>query len=52
MPLSRRELLASLGAGITTGHLLTEFEKALDRIPIDDCSMQQFEDALDGCQRP
>ncbi|MBF6071314.1 helix-turn-helix domain-containing protein [Nocardia farcinica] len=50
MPLSRRELLASLGAGITTGHLLTEFEKALDRIPIDDCSMQQFEDALDGFQ--
>ncbi|WP_280216176.1 helix-turn-helix domain-containing protein [Nocardia cyriacigeorgica] len=50
MPLSRRELLASLGAGITTGPLLRKFEAAVESISIGDDTLQTFEDAYAGYQ--
>ncbi|WP_156959412.1 helix-turn-helix transcriptional regulator [Nocardia sp. BMG51109] len=50
MPLSRRELLASLGVGIAAGQLLAKFEKALETIPLGDDTLESFEDAYAGFQ--
>ncbi len=48
MPLSRREVLTSLGLGIVTGGLQGEFERALDSIEFDGDVLQYFEDAFHG----
>lgn len=50
MPLSRRELLAALGVGIPGGALLSQFERALDAVPISDDMLRFFEDAHEGFQ--
>lgn len=50
MPLSRRELLASLGVGIAGGQLLAQFDKATESISIGDETLQSFEDAYAGFQ--
>ncbi|NEW29265.1 helix-turn-helix domain-containing protein [Nocardia cyriacigeorgica] len=50
MPLSRRELLASLGAGIGTGPLLRMFESAIEKVSIGDSTLQAFDDAYAGYQ--
>ncbi|MBF6096737.1 helix-turn-helix transcriptional regulator [Nocardia cyriacigeorgica] len=50
MPLSRRELLASLGVGITTGPLLSKFEAAIENVSIGDNTLLIFEDAYTGYQ--
>jgi hypothetical protein len=50
MPLSRRELLASLGVGIVGGQLLAQFDKATESISIGDATLQSFEDAYAGFQ--
>jgi hypothetical protein len=50
MPLSRRELLASLGVGIVGGQLLAQFDKATENISIGDETLQSFEDAYAGFQ--
>lgn len=50
MPLSRRELLAALGIGIAGGALLSQFERALDAVPVSDDTLRLFEDAYEGFQ--
>jgi Helix-turn-helix domain len=50
MPLSRREVLASLGVGIAAGPLLTQLEKAIRNISVGDDTLQSFEDAYAGFQ--
>ena len=50
MPLSRRELLASLGVGIAAGPLLIQLEKVIGNISVDDDTLQSFEDAYTGFQ--
>ena len=52
MPLSRRELLASLGVGIVGGQLLAQFDKAMKSISVGDGTLQSFEDAYVGFQPP
>lgn len=48
MPLSRRELLTTLGLGVVTGKLQGEFERALDNIEFDSDLLQFFDDAYSG----
>jgi len=48
MPLSRREVLATLGLGIVTGSLQREFEQALDDITLDSDLVQFFENGYSG----
>jgi hypothetical protein len=48
MPLSRREVLAALGLGMTTGGLQDEFERALDCIELNGHVLQFFGDAFRG----
>lgn len=50
MPLSRRELLTTLGIGIAGGRLQGEFERALERISLDSSTIQYFEAAFHGYQ--
>ncbi|MGH3906138.1 MAG: helix-turn-helix domain-containing protein [Pseudonocardiaceae bacterium] len=45
LPLSRREVMASLGVGIASGGLLAEFERALEAVDLDSDVLQSFEDA-------
>jgi hypothetical protein len=48
MPLSRRELLATLSIGIAGSALHSEFERALDSVPINGDTLQLFENAYAG----
>ncbi len=48
--LSRRELLAGLGVGITAGALHATFDTALDGIPADAGTLRTFETAYDNYQ--
>jgi hypothetical protein len=48
MPLSRREVLTALGLGITSGGLQGEFERALDRLELNNDVLQFFDDAFHG----
>ncbi|GAA4411607.1 helix-turn-helix domain-containing protein [Actinokineospora soli] len=50
MPLSRRELLAALGVGITGGLLHGQFERELDKVQLDGDTLQRFDDAYVGFQ--
>src|SRR5262249_51213635 len=50
MPLSRRELLATLNIGIAGSTLHSEFERTLDSVPITGDTLQYFENALSGFQ--
>ena len=50
MPLSRREVLAALGLGITSGGLQGEFERALDRVELNSDTLRHFENAFRGFQ--
>src|SRR5215470_11962649 len=50
MPLSRRELLATLSIGIAGSALHSELERALDGVPVNDDTLQSFENALAGFQ--
>jgi hypothetical protein len=48
MPLSRREVTASLGLGIVTGPLQSQFERALDDIELDGDVLASSQAALNG----
>lgn len=48
VPVSRREVCASLGVGIVSGKLQVQFEKALDGIKPDRDLLKHFEDAFNG----
>lgn len=50
MPLSRRELLAALGIGITGGLLHGQFERMLDTVRLTDDTLRSFEEAYAGFQ--
>lgn len=50
MPLSRRDLLASLGVGIAGGQLLAQLDKAVATISTGDETLRAFEDAYAGYQ--
>ena len=50
VPLSRRETLAALGVGISSGKLQGQFERALDDIRPDSDLLKHFEDAFNGFQ--
>ncbi|GAB2710703.1 helix-turn-helix domain-containing protein [Nocardia thraciensis] len=50
MPLSRRDVLISLGVGITTGPLLASLERAVDAQHVDDDTLREFDDAYAGFQ--
>ncbi|MBV9141501.1 MAG: helix-turn-helix domain-containing protein [Pseudonocardiales bacterium] len=48
MPVSRREVTASLGLGIVAGPLQSQFERALDSIKLDGDVLASSQAALDG----
>jgi Helix-turn-helix domain len=48
MPLSRREVLASLGLGVVTGRLHGEFERALDGIELNGDVLHSLDNAYGG----
>ena len=48
MPLSRREVMASLGLGVVTGRLQGEFERALDGIELDGDVLHSLDNAYGG----
>ena len=51
MPLSRREALAALGVGISSGKVQVQFERALDDIRPDSDFLGYFEDSFNGFQK-
>ena len=51
MPLSRRELLATLSVGVAGGLLHSRFEQALDQVQLSDDALRTFEEAHAGFQR-